>query len=132
MMRLAYWFFLVAILAGLAGMGLGIRMGIVHDFTMMPVHAHVNLLGWASMFLYGLYYRAEPAAERTGLATIHFALAVAGLVLMTGGLALMLQGNPALMPVTIAGSFSAVAAMAVFLVVVVRRGIAEARTARMG
>jgi hypothetical protein len=131
-MRLAYWFFLVAILAGLAGMGLGIHMGIVHDFTLMPVHAHVNLLGWASMFLYGLYYRAEPAAERSALATIHFVLAVAGLVLMTGGLALMLQGNAALMPVTIAGSLCAVAAMAVFLVVVIRRGLAEARMARAG
>lgn len=131
-MRLAYWFFLVAILAGLAGMGLGIHMGIVHDFTLMPVHAHVNLLGWASMFLYGLYYRAEPAAEGTSLAVIHFALAVAGLVLMTGGLTLMLQGNGAMLPVTVAGSLSAVAAMAVFLVVVVRRGVASRRTAMTG
>ena len=127
-MRLAYWFFIVAILAGLCGMGLGIQMGIAHDFTLMPVHAHVNLLGWASMFLYGLYYRAEPAAEGSGLAVIHFALAVAGLVLMTGGLTLMLQGNEALMPVTIAGAFCAVAAMAVFLVVVLRRGFAGRRT----
>jgi hypothetical protein len=127
-MRLAYWFFIVAILAGLAGMTLGIQMGIAHDFTLMPVHAHVNLLGWASMFLYGLYYRTEPAAEETVLAVIHFALAVSGLVLMTGGLTLMLQGNGALLPVTIAGAFCAVAAMAVFLVVVLRRGFAGRRT----
>jgi hypothetical protein len=130
-MRLAYWFFVVAILAGLAGMGLGIHMGIAHDFTLMPVHAHVNLLGWASLFLYGLYYRVEPAAEGTGLAVIQFALAVAGLVLMTGGLTFMLQGNAAMMPVTIAGSLSAVAAMALFLVVVLRRGFAERRAASL-
>lgn len=130
-MRLAYWFFTVAILAGLAGMGLGIHMGIAHDFTLMPVHAHVNLLGWASLFLYGLYYRVEPAAEGTVLAVIQFALAVAGLVLMTGGLTLMLRGNEALMPVTIAGSLAAVAAMALFLVVVLRRGFAERRAASL-
>lgn len=128
-MRLAYWFFIVAILAGLTGMGLGIHMGIAHDFTLMPVHAHVNLLGWASLFLYGLYYRAEPAAEATTLAVVHFALAVAGLVLMTGGLTLMLLGDGALLPATVAGSLCAVAAMAVFLVVVLRRGIAERRAA---
>lgn len=131
-MRLAYWFFIVAILAGLAGMGLGIQMGIAHDFTLMPVHAHVNLLGWASLFLYGLYYRAEPAAEETVLAVIHFSLAVAGLALMTGGLTLMLQGNEALMPATIAGALCAISAMAVFLVVVVRRGLAERRAASIG
>jgi hypothetical protein len=126
-MRLAYWFFIVAILAGLVGMGLGIHMGIAHDFTLTPVHAHVNLLGWASLFLYGLYYRAEPAAEGTALAVVHFALAVAGLVLMTGGLTLMLLGDGALLPATVAGSLCTIAAMAVFLVVVLRRGIAERR-----
>jgi hypothetical protein len=124
-MRLAYWFFFVAILAGLVGMGLGIHMGLAHDFTLMPVHAHVNLLGWASLFLYGLYYRVEPAAEATALAVVHFALAVAGVVLMTGGLTFMLLGNEALLPVTVVGSLSAVTAMAVFLVVVLRRGVAE-------
>lgn len=124
-MRLAYWFFLVAVLAGLAGMGLGIHMGIVHDFSLMPVHAHANLLGWASMFLYGLFYRADPAAEATRLAKVHFGLAASGLVLMCGGLTAMLLGNEALLPVVIAGSFCAVAAMLVFLVVVVQRGMAD-------
>jgi hypothetical protein len=127
-MRLAYWFFIVAVIAGLAGMALGIGMGIAHDFTLMPVHAHVNLLGWASMFLYGLYYRTEPAAG-TRLAQVHFGLATAGLVMMTGGLAAMLQGDERFRPVTIAGSFLALAAMAVFLAVVVRQAVAVRRRA---
>ena len=33
----------------LVGVGLGIHMGKSHDFTLMPVHAHANLLGWATI-----------------------------------------------------------------------------------
>lgn len=122
-MRLAYWFFIVAVVAAVVGMCLGIYMGIVHDHTLGPVHAHVNLIGWASMFLYGLYYRGEPAAV-TPLAGVHFALATAGLVLMNGALAPMLYGDERFLPVAVAGSLAVLAGMAVFLVVVVRRGLA--------
>jgi len=31
------------------GILLGIHMGKSHDHTLAPVHAHINLLGWASM-----------------------------------------------------------------------------------
>ena len=36
---------------------LGIAMAMRQDFTLAPAHAHLNLLGWVSMALYGLYYR---------------------------------------------------------------------------
>jgi len=35
----------------------------VHD--QMPTHAHMNLLGWVSMALFGLIYQAFPAAGQT-------------------------------------------------------------------
>jgi hypothetical protein len=33
------------------GVGLGIYMGASGDHVMVPVHAHFNLLGWASLAL---------------------------------------------------------------------------------
>ena len=34
-----------------AGVTLGVVMGIRHDFSLAPVHAHINLVGWASLRL---------------------------------------------------------------------------------
>ncbi len=45
-MRVPYFCFICAALAGLTGVSLGIWMGLARDFTLAPVHAHVNLLGW--------------------------------------------------------------------------------------
>ena len=44
------------------GVGLGIYMGASGDHVMVPVHAHFNLLGCASLALVGLIYHQFPAA----------------------------------------------------------------------
>ena len=54
MSELPLRFLLVAVVAAMFGMGGGIFMAITHDFTLAPAHAHLNLLGWVSMALYGL------------------------------------------------------------------------------
>ena len=47
---------------------LGIWMGMHEDFTLAPVHAHINLLGWVTLALYGLYHRGvERASNRPRL-----------------------------------------------------------------
>ena len=53
-LRISDFCFVVAALAALGGMGLGIVMGISQDFTLAPAHAHLNLLGWVTMAIYGL------------------------------------------------------------------------------
>ena len=55
---------------GLIGIGLGIFMGIRHDFTLIQAHAHLNLLGFVTMFLSARYYRAVPQAARSKLARV--------------------------------------------------------------
>ena len=50
----------------------GIVMGFSHQFQYAPVHAHLGLLGWASLALAGLIYHLYPAAARTRLARFHF------------------------------------------------------------
>lgn len=93
----------------LIGMGLGIFMGTTHDFSLTPVHAHVNLVGWVSMFLAGLFYQANRDRE-TWLAALHLILAVAGLSLMAPGVAAIARGMSWGEPLAIAGSIATFAA----------------------
>ena len=60
--------FRISVSLGLIGIILGIVMGIRQDFVLMPAHAHLNLLGFVTMFLSALYYRAVPEAAASGLA----------------------------------------------------------------
>jgi cbb3-type cytochrome oxidase subunit 1 len=90
-LRIAVVYFVVAIT-------LGLYMGITEKFTQVPVHAHLNLLGWVSMALFGLIYHAYPAAAQTKLATWHFWIHNLSLPVFMALLFAMLAGNPALGP----------------------------------
>lgn len=72
MNRISNWFFRLAVLYLILGVTLGLFMGMSGDHSMFPVHAHLNLLGWVTLSLFGLYYRALPAAAGTRLARLHF------------------------------------------------------------
>ena len=45
--------FRAAVLLVLAGMVWGLQMAISEDHSAFPAHAHLNLLGWVSLFLFG-------------------------------------------------------------------------------
>jgi len=47
--------FQAAVLLVVAGMIWGIVMAISGDHAAMPAHAHLNLLGWVSLFLFGIF-----------------------------------------------------------------------------
>ena len=96
-LRLAVLYFVVAAL-------LGILMGMVGDHTLFPVHAHLNLLGWVSMAIFGLIYRQYPEMAANKLARIHFWLYNISLPLTMITLACLLKGNAALEPVVGIGS----------------------------
>lgn len=76
-----------------AGVCLGIYMGLSHDFALTPVHAHVNLLGWASLALFGLSYRAYPRLGAGKGATLHLLLSGSSGILMPAGLLIALTMN---------------------------------------
>ena len=64
MPRIALWFFAVAPIYVLIGMGFGVYMGAAMDFSLAPAHAHLNLIGWVTMALYGTFYAlAKDASE---------------------------------------------------------------------
>lgn len=105
-------------LSALVGMSLGVWMGANQDFVLRPVHAHVNLLGFASMMLFGLFYRAFPVAGRGVLPMAHFVLSVVGFLILMPSLTLMLLARPLFMPGMIASEIMLVASMALFVVIV--------------
>ena len=112
-------------LSALVGMSLGVWMGANEDFVLRPVHAHINLLGFASMMLFGLFYRAFPAAGRGWMPMAHFVLSVVGFLILMPSLTLMMLGKPLFMPGMIASEIMLVASMALFVVVVFRATMAK-------
>lgn len=86
--RLDLKFLILAALSLVVGVGLGIVMAIRHDFQLAPVHAHLNLLGWASLALFGIVYRIYPELAERRLAAIHFALAAPAAAAFPIGIAL--------------------------------------------
>jgi len=96
---MAIRFIKIAVFYLACGICLGLYMGMTTQFTLAPVHAHLNLLGFAVMTLAGLVYRAFPEAAETRLAKVHFWLHNVGLPPLMISLALMLKGNAALEPV---------------------------------
>jgi hypothetical protein len=60
--------FRAAMLLLLAGMVWGLQMAIWDNHSAYPAHAHLNLLGFVALFLFGIYYRLHPAMESSSLA----------------------------------------------------------------
>lgn len=97
MKRVDIYFLLLATILLTCGAVLGIVMGTREDFTLVPVHAHLNLAGWASLALFGLTYRAYPELAATNLARYHFIVSATGSVLLPIGIGLaVLRNSPGL------------------------------------
>src|SRR6202795_94412 len=113
--------FRISVSLGLIGIILGIVMGIRQDFVLMPAHAHLNLLGFVTMFLSALYYRAVPEAAASGLARYQAIVSVAGAVVFPIGIAcVLLGGHDRFEPVVVAGALTVLLGMALFAVIVFR------------
>jgi len=69
---MAVRFLKIAALYLVAGMTLGAYMGVTEKFTLAPVHAHVNMLGFMIPTLVGLIGLVRPAVLETRLATAFF------------------------------------------------------------
>jgi hypothetical protein len=92
------WFLRIAVLYIIAGVGLGIYMGASGNHALFPLHAHLNLLGWVAMSLFGLFYRVIPAAAESTLGKVHFWIYVPANFAQMVLLAVVLRGNAALEP----------------------------------
>ena len=75
------------------GIGLGMYMGGTQDFTLVPVHAHINLVGFTLMTIFGVAYRVIPGLADNTLAKAHFWLHQIGGLILLIGLVLILTGQ---------------------------------------
>jgi len=121
MPRVSKAFFLCAVVYGLCGMGLGMYMGASENHTLMPVHAHVNLLGWVSLAIMGGFYALVGERAPKTLAWANFALSNLGVLLIGPMLGVLLTtGNKAVIPFMAVGELTTVIGMLIFGLAVVK------------
>lgn len=89
--RLAATYFAIGVL-------LGVAMGASGDHSLFAVHAHVNLLGWVSMALFGLIGTMNPSITEGRAAAAQFWSYNVGVPVMLGALTLRLKGFPSVEP----------------------------------
>ena len=102
------------------GMAMGMAMGITHHFEYAPVHAHINLLGWASLALVAMIYHAYPQAALTVLARWHYRLHVTGLPIFMIGQFLLLSHHDGVEWLVGTGAAITFAGLALFAVNLLR------------
>ncbi|MFZ9363811.1 MAG: hypothetical protein ACO25T_09305 [Arenimonas sp.] len=115
----ATWFKL-AVLYLVIGVALGLHMAKSGNHGMYPVHAHINLLGWVSMSLFGLIYRQFPALAGNKLAKAHFWLYNLALPVNMATLYMYLGGNAGIEPVLGVASMVLGLAIAIFAINVLK------------
>ena len=75
------------------GIVMGAYMGGSGDHSLTPVHAHINLLGFTLMTLFGLGYRLVPGLGEGTLPKVHFWLHQVGTLFLLVGLFLLMSGR---------------------------------------
>lgn len=98
----------------IVGVTMGIAMGMTQNFTLRPVHAHVNLLGFTTLALAGLIYSVFPQAGESRLAKAHFWLMNLSFPVMLGALAMLLLGHTQVVPVMAVAEVAAAAGVLAF------------------
>ena len=130
MRDIAFVFFLAAVLCVTGGMFWGLQMGASGDHSMAGAHVHLNLVGWATMALFGVYYRLTPQAAQGWLPRVHAVLAIGGVAVMVSGLYIVFSGGAP--GAAIAGGMMSFASMLIFLFTVVRHGFGVQGASRPG
>lgn len=113
--------FRAAVLFVIAGMIWGLYMAISQNHATMPAHAHVNLLGWVSLFLFGIFYHLHPAIDGARAARMQVWIWMAGVVIQAFGVARIYTGHASGEVFASIGSFVVLGAMILFAWLVYRR-----------
>lgn len=79
----------------LVGILLGMYMGGSGDHSLAPLHAHINLLGFTLMTVFGIAYYVMPALAQGTLAKAHFWLHQVGALVLLIALFLLMTGKVA-------------------------------------
>jgi hypothetical protein len=68
------------------GAFLGSHMAGAGDYAIRPVHAHILVVGWLSLFAFSSYYRAYEVPKTSKLAIFHVWTAIIGSIGLTVGM----------------------------------------------
>jgi hypothetical protein len=90
----------------LAGMVWGLQMAISGDHSAFPAHAHLNLLGFVALFLFGFYYRLNPSIEGNRLALPQVWIWIGATVVLVVGVGLFHTGHSEGDPIAAVGSLA--------------------------
>ena len=88
--NLAFRASLIFILIGIA---LGMYMGASQNHAPAPAHAHINLLGFVSLFMIGLFYERRDALNRSKLAFWQVVIWTVGSVILNFAITFFYFGN---------------------------------------
>lgn len=94
-MNISRNFIVIGAIYLLVGIGFGAYMGGSGDHSLAPVHAHINLLGFTLMTVFGIGYRLIPGLAEGMLPKLHFWLHQVGALFLLLGLFLMMSGRVA-------------------------------------
>jgi cbb3-type cytochrome oxidase subunit 1 len=115
-------FIKAAVIYFLLGVIVGLVMGASEQMQYTSVHAHINLLGWASLGLIGVIYKVFPEAGEAKLARIQFILHNIGLPILVLSMVGFANGMMAIgVPAAILGGLLVVVSVLLFVVNVFKR-----------
>jgi hypothetical protein len=92
-MSMSRSYLLVSVLYLVIGIVLGGYMSATSDHSLAPLHAHINLLGFVVMSIFGIVFRLIPAVGENALAKAQFWLHQAGALVLLVMLFLVLNGS---------------------------------------
>lgn len=118
MKKYARGFMAAAIVYGLVGIALGLMMAIAEDHAQIPTHAHANLIGWVSFFLFALYYQFFGEGVPRALAMAHFWSAQVSVPVLMVAIFLVHSGETQFVPLAAISSLAYAASFVIFAIIV--------------
>lgn len=113
--------FRAAVALVVCGMVWGIVMAASGDHSTMPAHAHLNLLGWVSLFLMGIFYHLHPRIDATRLARVQVMVWIPAVIVQAIGVGLVHAGQATGDPLAALSSIVILGDMLLFAFIVFRR-----------
>ena len=103
------------------GMCWGLVMAASGDHSTVAGHAHLNLLGWVSLFLFGVFYHLHPRLDASRMARTQVGIWMVAVTILAIGVGLIPSGAAIAEPMAKIGSVIALADMIFFGYLVFRR-----------
>lgn len=113
-------YFRVAVAFLIVGILVGLHMSISQNHQVVGAHAHINLLGWVTMSIFGAYHALNPETAETRLAKLQFYVYTVGVIVMAPSLYLLLTGSPAMEPIVAIASIIVFVGVLMFGAIVLR------------